>query len=242
MMVKWIMSCVTSASFSLYINGDVHGFFHGKRGLQQGDPISPYLFTLVMEVLTLIIKRRVHLSDSFRYHKYCEELQIVNICFADDLFMFCRGELESAKLILDALDEFQKSSGLTPSIPKSTAYFCNVCNHVKQDILSIMPFAEGTLPVKYLGVPLISSRLFNRDCKILVERVTNRIEDWKNKSLSFAGRLQLCKSVLSSMQVYWASVLVIPKGIILDIHQKIRGFHWCNGELKRGKAKVAWYS
>ncbi|GKA92258.1 retrotransposon protein, putative, ty1-copia subclass [Tanacetum coccineum] len=42
------------------------------------------------------------------------------------------------------------------------------------------------------------------------------------------------------MHVYWASVLVIPKGIILDIQQHMRGFLWCNDELKRGKAKVAW--
>ncbi|GKB57104.1 hypothetical protein Tco_0913290 [Tanacetum coccineum] len=52
--------------------------------------------------------------------------------------------------------------------------------------------------------------------------------------------LLLVKSVISSMQVYWASVLAIPKGIILDIHQLIRGFLWCNGEYKCGKAKVAW--
>ncbi|GJW72836.1 hypothetical protein Tco_0132206 [Tanacetum coccineum] len=96
------------------------------------------------------------------------------------------------------------------------------------------------LPVKYLGVPLISSRLLNKDCKILVEKARNRIGDWKNKSLSFAGRLQLCKSVISSMQVYWASVLVLPKGIIYDIQQLIRCFLWCNGDFKRGKAKVAW--
>ncbi|GJZ44210.1 hypothetical protein Tco_0591465, partial [Tanacetum coccineum] len=103
-----------------------------------------------------------------------------------------------------------------------------------------MPFAEGNLLVKYLGVPLISSRLLNKDCKVLVEKAKNRIEDWKNKSLSFAGRLQLCKSVISSLHVYWASVLIIPKGIIYDIQSLIRGFLWCNGEYKRGKAKVAW--
>ncbi|GKC11117.1 hypothetical protein Tco_1007899 [Tanacetum coccineum] len=50
---------------------------------------------------------------------------------------------------------------------------------------------RGELPVKYLEVPLISSRLLNKDCKILVEKARNRIRDWKNKSLSFAGRLQL---------------------------------------------------
>ncbi|GJW49144.1 putative reverse transcriptase domain, reverse transcriptase zinc-binding domain protein [Tanacetum coccineum] len=239
-MIKWIMACVTSASFSICINGNVHGYFMGKRGLRQGDPLSPYLFTLVMEILTLILQRRVRMSETFRYHKQCEELQIINVCFADDLFIFTHGDVESASVIKASLDEFKKVSGLIPSIPKSTAFFCNVLNHVKAAILNFMPFAEGELPVNYLGVPLISSRLLNKDCKVLVEKARNRIGDWKNKSLSYSGRLQLCKSVISSMQVYWASVLVIPMGIVSDIQQIIRGFLWCNGEYKRGKAKVAW--
>nr|GEY32721.1 reverse transcriptase domain, reverse transcriptase zinc-binding domain protein [Tanacetum cinerariifolium] len=103
------------------------------------------------------------------------------------------------------LDEFKLGSGLVPSIPKSTAFFCNVPNYVKLVVLNIMPFSEGKLPVKYLGVPLISSRLLNKDCKVLVDQAKTRIGDWKNKSLSFAGV-----------------------------------FLWCNGEYKRGKAKVAW--
>ncbi|GJS75841.1 putative reverse transcriptase domain, reverse transcriptase zinc-binding domain protein [Tanacetum coccineum] len=152
------MACVTSTSFSLSINGNVHGYFKGKRGLRQGDPLSPYLFTLVMEILSRILHKRVHESANFRFHRHCEEIQLINVCFADDLFIFARGEAQSAQVSMNA-------------------------------ILSIMPFAEGELLVKYLGVPLISSRLLNRDCKILVEQATNRIGDWKNKSLSFAGRL-----------------------------------------------------
>ncbi|GJZ36316.1 hypothetical protein Tco_0582507 [Tanacetum coccineum] len=144
-----------------------------------------------MEVLTLILKRRVRLSDTFRFHNHCEELQIINVYFANDLFIFARGDVESVGVIMDSLDEFKRSSGLVPSIPKSTSYFCNVLSHVKLDILNIMPFSERELPVKYLGVPLISSRLLNKDCKIVVEKAKNRIGDWKNKSLSFAGRLQL---------------------------------------------------
>ncbi|GKA11340.1 protein LAZ1 [Tanacetum coccineum] len=158
----------------------------------------------------------------------------------DDLFIFARDDVESTKVIMDSLDEFKRVSGLVPSIPKSTTFFCNVLNHVKITILNIMTFSEGEFPIKYLGVRLNSSRLLNRDCKVLVEKARNRIGDWKNKLLSFAGRLQLCKSVISSMQVYWASVLVIPKGIISDIQQLLRGFLWCNDEYKRGKVKVTW--
>nr|GFB08682.1 hypothetical protein [Tanacetum cinerariifolium] len=86
----------------------------------------PLLFTLVMKILTLILKRRVRLSDSFRYHRYCEEIQLINVCFADDLFIFARGDIESSCVIMDSLEEFKLTSGLVPSIPKSTTYFCNV--------------------------------------------------------------------------------------------------------------------
>ncbi|GJX97868.1 protein LAZ1, partial [Tanacetum coccineum] len=221
-----IMACVTSASYSIRINGNIHGFFRGKIGLRKGDPLSPYLFTLVMEVLTMILKRRVLDSDSFRYYKHCEEMDIINLCFAYDLFMFARGDVNSARVIMEALDEFKLALGLVLSIPKSTTYFCNVSNNVKIAILQILPFSEGTLPCMYLGAPLISSRLLNKDCKILMEKVKNRIGDWKNKSLSFAGRLQLCKSVLLSMQVYWSPNIISHKDSLWVswIHRyKLRG-------------------
>ncbi|GKC79204.1 sodium/hydrogen exchanger 6 [Tanacetum coccineum] len=79
-------------------------------------------------------------------------------------------------VIMDSLEEFKNVSGLTPSLPKSTACFCNVLNYVKLDILSILPFEEGKLLVKYLGVPLVSSRLIFRDCTELVERVWEQVK------------------------------------------------------------------
>nr|GEX32247.1 putative reverse transcriptase domain, reverse transcriptase zinc-binding domain protein [Tanacetum cinerariifolium] len=143
----------------------------GKRGLQQGDPLSPYLFTLVMEILTLMLKRKVRLSNSFSFHRYCSKLELINLCFTDDLFLFSHGDTLSTMVIKEALEEFTCASGLVPSLSKSMAYFCNVVSHTKAAILQILPFEEGRLPVKYLGVPLVSSKLIYRDCKELIEKV-----------------------------------------------------------------------
>ncbi|GJW60795.1 zinc knuckle CX2CX4HX4C containing protein [Tanacetum coccineum] len=79
----------------------------GKRGLRQGDPLSPYLFTLVMEVLTLMLQRKVQLSDGFTYHRFCSKMELINLCFADDLFLFAYGDVESASVIKETLDELQ---------------------------------------------------------------------------------------------------------------------------------------
>ncbi|GJS44921.1 putative reverse transcriptase domain, reverse transcriptase zinc-binding domain protein [Tanacetum coccineum] len=204
-MIGWIMECVTSTSFSISINGSLHGYFKGKRGLRQGDSMSPYLFTLVMEVLTLMLHRRARVSGEFTYRRYCSKLNLINLCFADDLFQFSHGDVDSARVIMDSLEEFKEASGLTPSLPKSTTYFCNVLNYTKLDILNILSFEEGKLPVKYLGVPLVPSRLLYRDCKELMEKVKGQINDWKNKSLSLAGEIRKGRA-----KVAW-EVVCLPK-------------------------------
>lgn len=124
------MECVTSTSFSISINGCLHGYFKGERGLRQGDPMSPYLFTLVMEILTLMLQRRVRVSHEFTYHRYCSNLNIINLFFADDLFLFAHGDADSDRVIIDSLEEFNNASGLHPILPKSKAYFCYVLNYV----------------------------------------------------------------------------------------------------------------
>nr|GEW92373.1 hypothetical protein [Tanacetum cinerariifolium] len=211
-MISWILECVTTTSFSISINGPLHGYFEGKQGLLQGDPLLPYLFTLIMEVFTLMLKRRVSETSTFTYHRFCSELDLINICFTDDLFLFAHGDVNSAKVIKDALDDFKDASGLNPN----------------------------RLPVKYLGVPLVSSRLISKDCKELIDKVQNCVNDWKLNSLSIAGRLQLIQYVLSSMHVYWASVFMLPSRVLLDIEKILRGFLWSLDNTSRGKVKVAW--
>lgn len=67
MSIQRILECVTTSTFSVCINGEFEGFFPSSRGLRQGNPLSPYLFVIVMEVF-LGLLGRMSQSPSFGYH------------------------------------------------------------------------------------------------------------------------------------------------------------------------------
>jgi hypothetical protein len=202
-MVHWIMTCVRTVGFSICVNGDRHGYFKAGRGLRQGDPISPYLFTTDMEVFTIIMKRKIEKCRHFRYHWGCKDLKISHhLCFADDLFALCHGDVASVMVVKEAMDVFSRVSGLIPNFGKSTIFFGNLSEHVKHKILDVMPFEVGQPPVSYLGVPLIAKKNGINECKYLVDKVRSKVFNWKNKILTYAGRLQLIAAVLSSIHFY----------------------------------------
>nr|GEY86701.1 RNA-directed DNA polymerase, eukaryota, reverse transcriptase zinc-binding domain protein [Tanacetum cinerariifolium] len=135
---------------------------------------------------------------------------------------------------------FSSVSGLFPNHNKSAIFFGSILEGKKQEFLDIMTFKCGKLPMKYVGVPLLAKRLSVKDCKSLVDNVENRIKCWKNKFLSYVGKIQLIASVLSTMQSYWASVYMIPTTVLNELEKLFRRFMWNSGDFARGKAKVAW--
>lgn len=145
-MVGWIMKCITTSTISIDINGELHGHFKGARGLRQGDPISLYLFTLVMEVFSLMLKRRVEQGNQFKYYWGCKEMKLTHLNFADDLLV-THGDVSSVQTIKDALDEFSKATGLLPNV-KSTVFFGSVKTEVQEEIKNIIRFQTGVLPVR----------------------------------------------------------------------------------------------
>ncbi|GAV91954.1 zf-RVT domain-containing protein, partial [Cephalotus follicularis] len=106
----------------------------------------------------------------------------------------------------------------------------------RREILQIVQCQEGKLPVTYLGLPLITKRLTKTDCSPLVERISARTNAWVNKSLSFAGRLQLVKATLASMQTYWCNTFLLPIRTIKDCERILRTFLWGG----TGRGKVNW--
>ena len=138
--------------------------------------------------------------------------------------VFSKADVHSVGTLCNALVEFSGFSGLVHNLDKSSVFFGNVSELLKAEILTILPLPIGVFPVRYLGLPLISSRLYKHNCKSLLDKVKKRLQNWKNKSLSFAGRLQLINSDVSSIQVYWFLAFILPKAVYAEIGKLMRGF------------------
>lgn len=237
--VQWVKSCVTGPMFSIAINGQLEGYFPGKRGLRQGDPLSPYLFLLVMEGFSALFQYKMD-QNGFVFHPKCEALQISHLIFADDLFVLSGADPQSFRTIQEALQDFLLFSGLKPNLQKSSIYLARVTQTHRSELCSILPIPMSTLPVRYLGVSLISTRLRSEDCVQLKDKILNRIQSWTNKKLSYGGRAELVQSVLFSIQVYWSSIFIIPTKVLKDIDKVLRAFLWSGPELKASGDKISW--
>ncbi|KAJ6983819.1 hypothetical protein NC653_026591 [Populus alba x Populus x berolinensis] len=141
-----------------------------------------------------------------------------------------------------SLDNFSQLSGLHINLDKSSLYLSGIDANRRSTIVGMLGIQKATLPVRYLGVPLISTRLTHTDCIPLMERIIARIKLWTSTSLTYAGRLQLIKSVLFSIQVYWSSIFILPSATIKKIERTLTAFLWRGTSLSHAGAKVAWHA
>ena len=98
------------------------GYFRGARGLRQGDPMSPYLFVIIVDFLTQLPNHNISRADSFKYHWRCEKLVISHLCFVDDLLIFFHGNLNSGDVIKNCLVQLFNFIGLRANNNKSCLF------------------------------------------------------------------------------------------------------------------------
>ncbi|XP_074305594.1 putative mitochondrial protein AtMg01250 [Silene latifolia] len=141
------MACVTGSWFTLKVNGAHHGFFNGKSGVRQGDPLSPYLFVLSMEILSRQLRTMCQ-PPNVSYHPKCSRIKLTHLVFADDLMIFTRGDLPSVQQAATILSSFSTWSGLTASLEKTEVYFGGVLPAVRDLILNAVGIKKGSFSFK----------------------------------------------------------------------------------------------
>ena len=103
--IGWVMAYVSLVSFSILINGTPCEPFNAKKGLRQGNPMSPFLFAIGMEYLSKCLGSLRH-TPNLNSNLRCERLHITYLMFADDLLVFARADHISLQLLFDAFSKF----------------------------------------------------------------------------------------------------------------------------------------
>ncbi|XP_018435547.2 uncharacterized protein LOC108807802 [Raphanus sativus] len=237
--IGWIRACICSPSFSLSINGVSSGYFKGKTGLRQGDPLSPILFVMMMNILSLMLNKAAA-SGSFGYHQDCEDQELTHLCFADDLLIFIDGSESSLEGVFSVLSDFELMSGLAVNVSKTTLFTSGMMEAESQRIANRFGLARSNLPVRYLGTPLCTKKLSFSDCDPLLLQIKKKMSSWTTRSLSMAGRLTMLTSVISGIIGYWSSAFLLPKRVIKAINSLCSSFLWHGTIGISTGAKVAW--
>ncbi|XP_077233401.1 uncharacterized protein LOC143875681 [Tasmannia lanceolata] len=235
----WISECINKPSFSIIINGSPHGHFTSSNGIRQGDPLSPLLFCITMEMLSVFFveaQNQKRTTSPFSRGS----TTITHLMFADDLMVFADGNISCASEVLNCLNKFSITTGLEVNKVKSVAFYAGLGVSQKRRISHMLQIKEGKLPISYLGLPLISSRLSANDCTPLISKIRKRMQLWCCKNLAQAGRIELVKSVLSSFHIYWASSFALPKGILKQIEKIFRDFIWGGPDCIKKIHSISW--
>ena len=207
----WIKACIITVRFSIIVNGSPIGFFGSSRGLRQGDLLSPLLFLLIMEVLSRMLKKTedcdmlcgflVGPSNSIG-------VRISHLLFANDTILFCDASRDQLLSIRLALTCFQAFIGLKVNAGKSEIVPVGEVGNIDA-LATILRCRVGSLPLKYLGMPLGTPYKTTSMWNPILERMEKKLSGWKRLYLSKGGRLTLIKSTLSSLSTYYLSLFVI---------------------------------
>ncbi|GJV98261.1 RNA-directed DNA polymerase, eukaryota [Tanacetum coccineum] len=233
---KWIQCCLHSSKGSIIINGSPTDEFQFGRGLKQGDPLSPFLFLLIMESLHISFQRVV---DAGMFHGI-DVGGLVNLShmfYADDAVFIGEWSESNITSLIHVLDCFHKVSGLKINMCKSKIMGIEVDNGKVSRAATKFGCLVLKAPFLYLGSYVGGDMNKIQSWKDIIDRIRRRLSRWKMKMLSIGGRLMLIKSVLGSMPIFHMSMFKVPAGVI-QILESLRS-KFFNGHESSGK-KASW--
>ncbi len=216
----------------MLLNGIPGCSFHYRRGLQQGDPLSPLLFILCLDVLFRMLDSAANLLGLPSVG--VGNARIHTLQYADDILLFFDDSCRSAGVNKGVLDCFTAASGLKINFGKSYLVLVHLLSPQAAELASLFSCPLHSFPFTYLGLPLSPKPPCKSDFLSLIQKVDLRLASWKGMLLSKGGRLVLLNSVLSSLPSFFCSVFRLLAWVITALDKIRRGFFWRGKKLANG--------
>ncbi|XP_057443259.1 uncharacterized protein LOC130735191 [Lotus japonicus] len=237
--IRWIRVCISSSTLSVLVNGSPTEEFKMEKGLRQGDPMAPFLFLNVAEGLNGLLKHAVAL-EKYKPYKVGDEnpISISLLQFANDTLFIGDGTIQNTIILKCILHCFELASGLKVNFSKSSLVEIAIDELLVRRMAAILHCRISKFPLVYLGIPLGGNPKSLRFWDSIILKIKKRLSKWKQKLLTFGGRLCLIKSNLSSLPLYFFSFKA-PAGVLKESKKIVRRFLW---GAKENENKLAWVS
>lgn len=228
------MECVTTAFYSFLVNRVPTEFLMPSRGLRQGDPLSPYLFLLCAEGLGAMINHTYSFGLLWGISIARDAPPITHLFFTDDSIIFTQASYNDAVVVSNILRKYKDLSRQKINLDKCEISFSNkLLSHCRQEIKNVLGFVEVSYHGKYLGLPMVFDKSKKVSFASVKDRVSKKLQGWKENLLSRAGKEILIKAIVQAIPTFAMSCFKLPTGLCKDIESLICRF---GGEfLKRGK-------
>jgi hypothetical protein len=240
---RWrdLISLILATSSSrILLNGSLGRAFSHRRGLRQGDPLSPMLFILAMEPLQKLLE--IATTQRIISPLHPRTARIRASFYADDAALFVNPLKEDISAIQQLLHLFGSASGLCTNINKCVAYAVACDESEMHTILQEFGGSQGSLPCKYLGLPLGYKKPRRVEVQPLVDRAMGRLKGWKGKILNHKGRVTLINSVITATATYFLTIFKPDPWLSKKFNSLRRSFLWAPEEdqVSGGKCLVSW--
>jgi hypothetical protein len=219
--LAWVDILFSTSTSSVLLNGTAGKEFKCLRGVRQGDPLSPLFCAIAADLLQSVINLEYSLGNLIPPFPHNRDIPFPIIQYVDDTILVMQAEAGQLLLLKELLHKITLSSGLRVNFHKSCLVPINISQEHAATLATAFGCIVGSFPFTYLGLPLGLTKLLVKDYAPLICRAERRLSA-SSQFLSYASRLQLINSIISSLPTYYMCSLKLLATVIeiIDKHRK----------------------